>query len=291
MYQLVDEVIRTVLDSGWPVDPPKPVFSFQTPDDTFESFVNNQAQPVVNLFLYDGRENRDMRRAEWDTLELAPGVTTLSQPPAFINCYYLITAWARGGQDPAAQAVATEHRYLGEALRILMRTPDVIPQVVGVPGGGVVFNQGHLYLAAAGPEGCPQIGEFWTSMKRPWRVSTHLVVTAPMDVLFDSPPEPMVVTLIQRYTLIGAPAGSVEERILIGGWVLRAIDDAPIANATVERVGTGVETKTDEAGRFRLANLSRGIHRLRASAPGMTAIERDLDVPIGPVADQIFKLA
>jgi hypothetical protein len=291
MFQLVDEVVRAVLDAGWPPNPPAPVISFETPDDNFTTFVNNQATPVINCFLYDTRENRDMRRAEWDTVALAPGVTTLSQPPAYLNCHYIVTAWAQGGNDPAAGGVATEHRYLGEAVRILMRNPDVVPLDLGLPTGGAVFTEGHMYLTAVGPESTSQLGEFWTSMKRAWRASAHLVVTAPLDLLFDAPPEPTVVTLIQRYAVIEAPAGSVEERIIIGGWVLRAADNSPIPHASVERVGTGVGTQTDEAGRYRLTNLVRGVHRLRASAPGMTAIERNVDVPAGPLADQIFTLS
>lgn len=291
MFQLVDDVVRTVLDTGWPANPPKPVISFETPDDNFTTFVNNQTAPVINVFLYDTRESREMRRAVWDTVELAPGVTSLSQPPAYLNCHYLITAWAQGGNDPAAGGVATEHRYLGEALRIVMRNPDVVPLDLGLPGGGAVFTEGHVYLTAVGSDATSQLGEFWTSMKRAWRASAHLVVTAPLDLLFDAPPDPMVITLIQRYTLVGAPASSIEERIIIGGWVLRAGDNAPIPNANVERVGTGIATRTDEAGRFRLPDLVRGVHRLRASAPGMTAVERNVDVPTGPLADQIFTLS
>jgi uncharacterized protein DUF4255/carboxypeptidase family protein len=291
MFHLVDEVVRTVLDSRWPAQPPKPVFSFETPDDNFPAFVNNQATPVVNLFLYDARENREHRRAEWDTLDVAPGVTTLSQPPAYINCHYLVTAWAQGGNDPAAGAIATEHRYLGEALRILFRSPDVVPQALGLPNGGVVFTQGHIYLTPAAPEGAPQLGEFWTSMKRPWRASAHLLVTAPLDLLFDAPPDPMVISLIQRYLLIGAPAASAEERIIIGGWVLRAADNAPIANALIERVDSGIQTRTDAEGRFRLTNLQRGVHRLRASAPGMSVDEHNVTVPDGPLAEHVFTLS
>ena len=48
-------------------------------------------------------------------------------------------------------------------------------------------------------------------MQLAWRPAVMLVVTAPLDLLLDTPPSPIVTTLIQRYTLIGNAA--VEQSI------------------------------------------------------------------------------
>lgn len=288
MFQLVDRVIERILDTGWPAQPPKPVFSFSPPDENFQPQVVNAAGPVLDIFLFDARENRNFRRANWDTMEAPGGGFVLSQAPAYIDCFYLISAWSQGADNQAADAVATEHRLLGEVLRILMRNPDVVPQAIGIPNGGVVFNEGHLYLTAAGPE-APQINnDFWSTMKQPWRASLQLTVTAPLDLLADSAPEPAVLTLVQRYVLIGS--ASVEELILIGGRVRKLPGPLPVSGASVVLVGTGQETFTDSQGRYSIAGLRRGTHKIRASATGLSTSERDVNVPDGPPQDHDFEL-
>jgi hypothetical protein len=186
--------------------------------------------------------------------------------------------------------VLDEHRLLAEAARILLRNPDVVPAVLGVPGGGPVFQQAHLYLTVAPPEGQSVLKDFWSTMKLPWRPALHLVAVAPVDLLVDSPPAPLMTTFIQRYVPFIGTDG-VDEAIQIGGWVLRASDDTPIPGATVRRVATGEEVVTDAQGRYTFIGLRRGIHRLRAEASGLTALERDLDIPAGPPEDHIFKLS
>jgi hypothetical protein len=82
-----------------------------------------------------------------------------------------------------------------------------------------------------------------------------------------------------------------EERIQIGGWVLKNSDGSPIPGATVTRVDTGAVVQTDSQGRFVFIGLLPGIHSLQASAAGFAAITRDLDVPAGPPADHVFRLS
>jgi hypothetical protein len=51
------------------------------------------------------------------------------------------------------------------------------------------------------------------------------------------------------------------------------------------------EVSTDAQGRFVFVGLRRGVVRLRASAPGLTAITRDLDLPSAPPEDHVFALS
>ena len=171
---------------------------------------------------------------------------------------------------------------------MLLRNPDVIPAALGLTGGPV-FQQAHVYLTVAPPEAPRVLNDFWSTMKLPWRPAVQLVVTAPLDLLQDTPPGPPMTTLIERYAALG-PGGTVDERIEIGGWVLRDADSTPIAGATVQRVVTGETATTDAQGRYIFTGLRRGIHRLLASAPGFTSLQRDLDIPTGPPADHIFRL-
>ena len=289
MLDLVDKVVERVLDTGWPAAPVKPVFSFAPPNEEFPPLVVNAGKPVLNIYLTDVREHRAFRRAEWDRIPAGPTSSALSLPPAYLDISYLVSAWSGATDQDAADPPGTEHRYLGEALRILMRNPEVVPQALSLPDGGAVFSSAPLQLMAAYPEGGQPLNDFWTTMKQSWRPALQLVVTAPMDLLLDAPPDPVVLKLIQRYALTGTTIA--EHRILIGGQVVRAGADDPIVGARVELVAGGQESFTDSRGRFTFLGLSPGLHRIRASAPGHTPLERDVDVPGAPLSDHIFELS
>ena len=289
MLDLVDRVVEEILDAGWPVTPAKPAFSFAAPDETFPAFVVNAGGPVLNVFMTDVRENRHLRRPEWDKTDPGGPAAAYSHPPVYLDIVYVISAWSPASDQQAADPVGVEHRYLGEALRILLRNPDVTPQALGIPSGGTVFNAAHVYLAAAYPEGGQPLNDFWTTMKQGWRLAVQLTVTAPLDLLLDAPTEPIVLTFIQRYLPIGS--ATAEQRIQIGGQVVRAAGGAPVEGANVRLMAAGREITTDSRGRYSFAGLNPGLHRIRASATGLTPIERDVSVPDGPPADHIFELS
>lgn len=294
MLNLLDQLIETVLDTGWTPTPPpaKPGFYFTVPDEDWRTKVKaGGTQLRLNIYLYEVRENANFRRSAWDPVPLADRTVVLSKPPAYFDCHYLISAWSPAEDSEAISPVRDEHEVLAEALRVLMRNPDVIPAALGVAGGGPVFQAAHVYLTVAPPEVPRVLNDFWSTMKLPWRPAIQLIATAPLDLLLDAPPAPLLTTFVQRYVLIGGTAGNVDERIQIGGWVLRNSDDSPIAGASVRLTATGEEVITDAGGRYTFAGLRRGVHRLRAVAAGFTAIERDLDLPVAPPDDHIFKLS
>jgi hypothetical protein len=291
MLNLVDNVISTVLDSGWTTTPPpaKPGFFFTVPDENWQTKVKAGLGIRLNVYLYEVRENRNFRRAEWDTLKLPGGTAVLSQPPVYLDCHYLISAWSAAEDSELTSPVLDEHQVLAEAMRVLLRNPDVVPGALGVPGGSPVFKEAHVYLTVAPPEPPRVLNDFWSTMKLPWRPAVMLVVTAPLDLLLDAPLSPVVTSLIQRYALIGDP--TVEEWIEIGGLVLKAADQSPIAGATVVRLDNNDIVTTDAQGRYVFAGIRRGTYTFRASATGMTAVQRDIGVPGDPPSSHIFQLA
>ena len=288
MLNFLDNVIDKILDTGWVTPPPKPDRSFAIPDDTFQNTVSNL---TLNIYLTEVRENREFRRPDWDTIPLPDRTTVLSQPPAYFDCHYLISAWSAVQQSDIASGVADEHAALGGVLRVLLRNPDVNPAALGVSGGGDVFQNAHIYLNLAPPDAPRVVHDFWNTMQLPWRPAISLIATAPVDPLFDAAPSPAMITLVQRYGAIGAAPGTFEELIQIGGWVLRLAGDVPIPGATVVRTATGEQVITDSQGRFSFAGLLPGIHHFRASATGLTPIDRDLDIPNGSPDSHIFRLS
>jgi hypothetical protein len=296
MFNFLDQTIRQVLDTGWTTTPPpaKPGFFFTPPDEDWQTKVEQGANERLNIYLYEVKENRELRQAEWDTVVLSDQTAILSRPPAYVDCHYLITAWSPAEDSEATTPILDEHRLLGEAMRVLIRNPEVVPGDIGIVGGGDVFQEARVCLTVAPPEGPRILNDFWSTMKLPWRPGILLTATAPLDLLQDTQPVPLLTTFIQRYGL-GDPIGTVDEFIQIGGWVLRAADDTPIAGATVRRLDSGgavlAEVTTDADGRFSFGGLRRGIVRLQASATGLTSITRDLDLPTAAPSEHVFSLS
>jgi hypothetical protein len=161
----------------------------------------------------------------------------------------------------------------------------------GVTGGGPIFQEAHIQFTVAPPEAPRVLNDFWSTMKLPWRPAIQLVVTAPLDLRQVTPTGPLVTTIIQGYGLSDDPSGGQDEWITLGGWVLRASNSSPIPGARVVRVDTGKLVLTDAQGHYTFAGLRRGPVVLRASAIGLTPIQRTLNVPIGPLDDQVFRLS
>jgi hypothetical protein len=289
VLNLVDTLIQTILNTGWISPLPKPGFFFTIPDNAWRTKVLAGTGTRLNIYLYEVRENRSFRRAEWDTIALPDRSVVLSQPPVYLDCHYLISAWSATEDNEVTAPVLDEHQTLAEAVRVLLRNPDVIPGALGINSGGVVFRNAHVYLTVAPPEPPRVLNDFWSTMQLPWRPAVMLVVTAPVDLLLDSAPSPIVTSLVQRFALIGTT--EVEEQIDMGGFVVKAADGTPLAGAAVDWLDENQTATTDSQGRYLFTGIHRGVHQFRASAAGMTPVTRSIDVPADPPATHIFQLS
>ena len=122
----------------WPTTPPpaKPGFFFTIPDEDWRTKVKTGMGLRLNIYLYKVNENRNFRRAAWDTIELADHSVVLSQPPVYLDCHYLISAWSATEDSELASPVLDEHQVLSEAMRILSwryRSPRQIAGRAAMP--------------------------------------------------------------------------------------------------------------------------------------------------------------
>lgn len=81
-------------------------------------------RPAINFFLYDVRENLDLRNTEWTIQHRTDGTAVKQRPPARIDCSYLITTWV-SSDDPQQ-----EHHLLGMVMKLLLRYRTLPPAVL-----------------------------------------------------------------------------------------------------------------------------------------------------------------
>ncbi len=121
MYDDLDNTLQQLLKRDLPPAIVSQVsFTFAAPDAQFPP--TSVALPAIDLFLYDVRENRDLRTNEWVVERQSDGTLLKTRAPVRLDCSYLITAWANPSSNNPAQ---DEHHLLGEVTRVLLRYPSL----------------------------------------------------------------------------------------------------------------------------------------------------------------------
>jgi hypothetical protein len=266
MFQDLDSTLAKLLTD--PAAPPELAASdvnFETPDKNFAP-----AQPTVDLFLYEVKENRDLRDPT-PILQKVGETFTRLPPPVRIDCSYIVTAWSNA---VGAAKVSAEHQLLFEALQWLTRFPTI----------PAVYLQGSLVnpiyppptmVAQLDPN--KHAGDFWYALGIPPRPAFYLTVTIEM-VLNESIASGALVTT--RSTIAG-PDGvpPTENWVQIGGQVVAAASPAGVAGAVVDLVDLGLRTTTGTDGRYTFLRVPLGTHSLRAVAVGFRPLVQPVNVP------------
>jgi hypothetical protein len=270
MIRDLSETLRAILTQpGLPAELASAQIVFERPVESF-----NPSQTTVDLFLYDIRENMELRSNE-PIIERNNGQAVIRHPPLRVACTYLVTAWPVGG----AELVLQEHRLLSQVLQVLSRYPQI---PVSFLKGSLVGQQPLLPMMTAKVDGVKDPVEFWAAIGNKLRTS----ITATVTIAFETfPPEtaPIVITGDVR---IGERTSPDEQKIIsstqqelfqIGGRVLGA-GNAPVAGATVMLVGTGLSTSTDSDGRYHMGTIASGAYTLRVQA-GAAVKDMTITIP------------
>src|ERR687884_616978 len=113
MFADLDETIRELLIKNVPIDLSEVDVSFDAPD---REWSGRLSRPTVNCFLYDVRENDELREAAWDySRDVSNGTVSRRKVPIRFNVTYNVTVWARAPED--------EHTLLWRVLSALARNP------------------------------------------------------------------------------------------------------------------------------------------------------------------------
>ena len=189
MLHDLDSTLRELLSRELSPDLVSQVnFSFDTPNpDAIQA-------PAINLFLYDVRENLELRTGEWIVERQENGTARKRRPSARVDCSYLITAWPAesktGGDNIRSTAAWEEHRLLGAVMTALMRhrlLPEAVLQ------GNLQGQEPPLRTLALRPSHLQSLGEFWQAVGGKPKATLNYTVTISVPVHVAEEIVPLVV--------------------------------------------------------------------------------------------------
>ncbi|MHC1754023.1 MAG: Pvc16 family protein [Methanosarcina sp.] len=276
MIRDLSQTLRAILKDS---ELPEPLHSveivFDRPDDKF-----NPVQTTVDLFLYDIRENVELRSNEPRT-ERKDGQVIIHRPPLRVACSYLITAWPVSGPDlPLQDLPLQEHRLLSQILNVFSRYPMIPEKFLQ---GGLKGQEPPLPMITAQTEGFKNPAEFWTAIGNKMRPSLTLTATITLET-FAPESAPMVITELIRLGKRTSPEEEEispvtrEEFFRICGRVTDAANK-PVKNATVMLIELGIVTTTDNDGRYSLGPMKSNAYKLRVQSGTAAPKEFNITVP------------
>jgi hypothetical protein len=241
-------------------------------DRPAESFT--PVQTTVDLFLFDVRENMELRSNE-PIIERNNGQATIRRPPIRLLCSYLLTAWPVGGAEPALQ----EHRLLSQVVQLLSQFPTIPTSFLK---GKLAGQEPPLPMMTSQADGLKDPAGFWTAIGNKLRASLTLTVTISMQP-FAAQTAPMVqeseIRIGERTSPAEMKIAAVTPRdaFRIVGRITGAAD-APVAGALVSITDIGLAAISDEDGRYTLGMMAAGSYTIRVES-GHSTKTANITVP------------
>lgn len=179
MLHDLDGTLRLLLTQSLPTDVATAIdIRFDTPDDTFSP---ENRKKTLDLFLYDVRENRELRSNEPTIDRQSNGSLRQARPPVWMDCSYFITAWSSVTPDTVANkqlVVLEEHELLSEVMKILLRYP-ILPAAILQ---GSLQDQEPPRTSMLQPSMLQSIAEFWQALGGKPRAALNYMVTIAVEV-------------------------------------------------------------------------------------------------------------
>lgn len=269
MIRALDETIKNlILEKG--------CFSLNDVDIRFDQPTHDWAagltKPAINCYLYDMRENRDLRNREWIVERQTDGQTRKKIAPLRVDLTYLITAWTNEIED--------EHSILWRLL-VALASVQVLPADI-LKGELIEQPYPLITLTAQVSEAMQNLSDLWNVMENELKPAINYTVTLAVDreYVFSAP---MVFTKrVDLYPEADRPPQSSAESILqIAGIVHTKGDVAQgVPDAQVLVVERGQATRSDRFGRYTFRNIPPGAYTLRVTSEGRS-VDRKIEVPDG----------
>ncbi|HEY5955035.1 MAG TPA: DUF4255 domain-containing protein [Polyangiaceae bacterium] len=193
MIQDLDETIKELLVQKVPINTSAIDIKFDMPTKEWSTTIT---KPTINLFLYDLRENVELRSNEryWTRTGNPPTSATESRAPVRLDLSYLISVWTT--------EISDEHRLLGRLLATLFRF-HVLP--TDVLQGSMQAQPLPLLACVAQPERTPNSWDVWAEFDHRLKAALSYVVTLSVDPYAPEVYDHLVQTRQTTLTLLGTP--------------------------------------------------------------------------------------
>lgn len=260
MLDALDESLKAVLREIGGLDPDEVDVAFDAPDREWAARVG---KPTVNCYLYDIRENLDLRGTEWSYERKSNGRTVAKKlVPRRFDLSYVCTAWTADVED--------EHRLIWRVLATMIRCPELPRHLLK---GGLSDLTWPVITEVAQPDGLLRDpADVWSALDNRIRPSINVVVTLPLD---DSDPQEVPLVLTRRLRF--EENGRFNEFIQIAG-VVAGEDGAPLSDVVVRVRDHAYTTVSASDGRFWFTGLPTGSYTLVAET-GTITMQREITIP------------
>ena len=278
MIYEIDNALRELLVREMPMKKGEVDIAFEQPKRDWSARLN---KPTLNFFLFDLRENVELRGSEqWEREDNPDGTVTLKRNPVRMDLQYLVTSWAREIQD--------EHRLLSAALTALLRLP-VIPEDL-LPDE--LKNQpAPIRLSVAQGNGLSNPSELWNTLDNDLHPGIRLTVTFSVDpyqpvtftavrtteMRFFQNPDPDVVQAAVARSQEPPTASLSRTTFLVNGQVTSKKYSASVLKLVLAETGGEVEILED--GSFKIGHLHEGEYNLDVIVNDRVLKRQKLQVP------------
>lgn len=261
----LSETLRAILqDPSVPPELGAADIVFDRPTDPF-----TPSKTTVDLFLYDMRENTELRSNEQVVQKIGNQSFTFPAPLR-LNCSYLVTAWPVSGPELVLQ----EHRLLAQVLQAFGQFPMIPEKYLQ---GSLAAQDPPPPMIELHPDALRTMSEFWTAVGNKLRASLTVTVTISVPLYADV--QDFLVTT--RTATVAQPQGPADSLVQVGGKV-QDLTGTGIGGALIDLLDAGLRQTSAADGTFSFLSVAPGTHTIRAVAPGFQMKSQPLVVPGRP---------
>ena len=242
--------------------------SFALPDKDFAPL--SSKRNTLNCYLYDIREDREVRQVEPRLRRTYDGFVEKEYPPARIKLSYCITAWSPAQVTAGIPPALDEHSLLSQVLKVLLKYPTLPPMALA---GLLIGQEPPLPTTAVLPDGIKNSSDFWNAIGGQLRPSLEYSVTISLDYQIKVT-GPMV-------TAVRVDLQDSESFYIIAGTIYdSSVPPRGVGLAWVRVNETGHTYVANADGQFRIDRISSGVYTLVVRAVGFKEGTQVIQVPL-----------
>jgi hypothetical protein len=248
----LDETIKQLLIKNGKVDHGEVDIKFDTPNREWSASLS---KPTINLYLYDIRENHELRGTEWIIERNGNNTATKRKNARRINLSYLVTVWTNNIED--------QHNLLWSVLSTLVRYPTIPQELLH---GQLGKQQYPVIASAAQPDGLfNNPADFWAALDNEIKPSFSYVVILPMD------PDLAFTSAITRTSSLAVKRPDAEAEIITaiyGTVYAKGQPEKVMADAMIVAKEANMTARTNDQGRYSFTRIPAGQHSFQVTVPG-----------------------